>query len=262
MPSKTTKIRVIEKKFKLWVDSDELHGEVFLPANEQKIRGGLILCHGIPSGEGRQSKGYDYIGRLFARRQLATVFFNFRGTGESGGNIDLVNWKEDLQELINYYFTGYGYTPLIFVGFSAGAAVALEVAAEDDRVKALALGACPGNFSFLMEKFTPETVWEWFRQLGLFRRPDALSPQEEWLQRFMSIRPEEKIHLLLPRPILIIHGEKDDLVPLSDAYSLYERAGGDKRVVTFPRVGHRLRSSRKALKYLQIWIEEFLTTKL
>ncbi len=262
MPSKTAKIRIIEKKFNLQVDDDELHGEVFIPADEQKIKGGLILCHGIPSGEGRQSKGYDYLGRLFARRRLATVFFNFRGTGESGGNIDLVNWKEDLQAVINYYFTDYGYSPLIFLGFSAGAAVALEAAVEDDRVKALALGACPGNFSFLMEKLTPEAVWEWFRQIGLFRRPTALPPQEEWLQRFMSIRPEEKIHLLPPRPILIMHGEKDDLVTLSHAHTLYERAGGDKRIVTFPRVGHRLRSSRKALKYLQIWIEEFLTANL
>ena len=55
---------------------------------------------------------------------------------------DRVNWTEDLREVINYYVHTYG-TPspdLILMGFSAGAAVSVEVAVGDRRVKALALG--------------------------------------------------------------------------------------------------------------------------
>ncbi len=242
----------------LLVAEHEIKGQVFLPP-KNKIKGGLIFCHGIPSGESsNRAQGYDQLSRIFYKKGLVTLFFNFRGTGESGGNFDLQNWVADLREIINYYFQEYGYTPLIITGFSGGAAVAVEAAAQDERVSAVALGSCPANFSFFFELYPPEGVYLWFKQMGLFRNPAELSSQDEWINRFRSLQPQEKIHLLSPRPTLIMHGESDDLVPPDHASTLYNLAGSGKRMVTFPRVGHRLRNSRKALRYLKTWVDEIL----
>ena len=224
------------------------------------IRGGLIICHGIPSGEGGapRSQGYEQLAQLFAEQGLATVIFNFSGTGVSGGNLDLRNWVEDLQKIIDYYFDHFGYTPLLTIGFSAGAAVSVEVAAGDERVTALALGACPADFSFFWEHYTEEQLWQWCHQLNFFRSPEKLPSREEWVQRFLSLRPREHIHLLAPRPHLIIHGEEDDLVLLSHAHTLYSLAGAGKRLATFPHIGHQLRTSHQIQKTHQSWVEEVL----
>ncbi len=244
--------------FSLNLDGDSIRGSVIKPREEKIVKGGLILCHGIPSGESPQGGGYDQLGRFFARRGFVTMFFNFRGTGESGGHFDLRNWVEDLQEIINHYFSRYGNAPLIVAGFSAGAAVSLEVVVNDGRVSALALAACPRNFSFFFEHFPVEAYWEWCYHMGFFRRQGALPEKKEWGRRFLSIRPEREIKRFSPRSLLLLHGEKDHLVPLNHAHNLYALAGREKRLVTFPRLGHRLRNSQRVIGYLQVWLEEII----
>ena len=39
---------------------------------------------------------------------------------------------------------------------------------------------------------------------------------------FNAIKPVENVPEIAPRPILFIHGEKDDFTPLNHAYRLYE----------------------------------------
>ncbi len=247
-------------KFNLIVDNTYIKGQAFIPQPWDSKKG-LIICHGIP-GEQKQnikkSAGYDYLGRLFCQQGFLTLIFNFRGTGESGGNLDLRSWVEDLQEVKDYYYANYSKasSSLTLMGFSAGAAVAIEVVARDHRIKALALGACPGNFEFFLNKYTNEELWQWFNRAGLFRRPEDLPAKEVWLKRFLSIRPENKIIHLAHRNLLIMHGDKDDVVPPEHAEKLYFKAGGEKRLVVFPGVNHRIRNYRKVLRYLQIWLEE------
>ena len=72
----------------------------------------LVLCHGMPAGDNRQNgfdsghaiEELDYasIAEWFALEGFKTVIFNFRGTGESGGNFHPMGWVEDLNSLIDY----------------------------------------------------------------------------------------------------------------------------------------------------------------
>jgi alpha/beta superfamily hydrolase len=67
--------------------------------------------------------------------------FNFRGVGSSAGTHDHGRGEtEDVRAAIDWHYTEFGL-PVIFTGFSFGAAVGLRVACEDSRVPALiALG--------------------------------------------------------------------------------------------------------------------------
>ena len=58
-----------------------------------------------------------------------------------------------------------------------------------------------------------------------------------------------------PRPLLMIHGEKDDLVPVEHAHRLYERAGEPKELVILPGAGHRLRLEEKAITTALNWLK-------
>lgn len=251
---------VKESKFTLANEGTSLSGEVFIPQNSHP-KGGLIICHGIPGGgkeATEKNTGYDYLGRLFSKQGFISLIFNFSGTGESGGNLDMSSWVKDLDVAIDYYYKKY-YMPslsLTIIGFSAGAAVAVEVAAKDPCINALALGACPANFEFFLEKFTGEQLWDWFNITGLFRSPEDMPDKEIWLERFLSIRPEKEISKIAPRNLLIMHGDKDETVPPEHAEILYSRAGKGKKLVTFPEITHRMRSYREVINCLQTWLEE------
>jgi len=63
--------------------------------------------------------------------------FNFRGAGLSHGEHDHGNGEvEDVRTALNWLDAEY-HLPLIFAGFSFGAAVGLRAASPDARVKAL-----------------------------------------------------------------------------------------------------------------------------
>jgi uncharacterized protein len=42
----------------------------------------------------------------------------------------------------------------------------------------------------------------------------------------------------LTLPLLVLHGERDDIVPAAQARRVFEAAGGPKRFVTVPGAGH------------------------
>lgn len=239
---------------------EQICGEVFFGSARESAPA-IILCHGIPSGVQPQDNcenGYRHLGELFAGQGHLCVIFNFRGTGESSGNLDLVGWVYDLQAVIKYlrcsfqkYFSG-----IILIGFSAGAAVALEVAAADTGIKSLALAACPADFLFLEQLYTPAEAARWMREIGVIRNMDYPADLTEWWEQITAIRPERKISLLAGRRILIIHGEKDEMIPFAHALRLFHSCKKGARLVSFPLLGHSLRQQQEVIRYMLSWLGE------
>jgi len=245
--------------FQVRVEGTLIQGEAFNPFQGGSSHPTLVLCHGIPSGESgvaQGKKGYHFWGRFLARRGYPVVIFNFRGTGASHGNLNLKEWPLDLQAVLNGYVADINpeIPGFVLIGFSAGAATAVETASEDMRVKGTALAACPADFQFFFERFSLEEAVEWMKTVGLFRDKDYPLHKESWQEDFLSIRPVEKINLLSPRPLLLLHGELDELVPLEHASRLYERAGEPCQLITFPRLHHQLRRYPRIFGIILEWL--------
>lgn len=68
-----------------------------------------------------------------------------------------------------------------------------------------------------------------------YHTPDATLQTAE---RILEYRPEDVVTKLSPRPLLIMHGDADDLTPLEEAESLYKRAGDPKKLVVFQGAYH------------------------
>ena len=69
--------------------------------------------------------------------------------------------------------------------------------------------------------------------------PNALSELPlEYIDETMQFHPEWVVNKISPRPLLLIAGGDDRLVPPEDCQSLYEKAGQPKKMVTLPGVGH------------------------
>ena len=60
---------------------------------------------------------------------------------------------------------------------------------------------------------------------------------------------------LAPRPLLLVHGSEDDVVPVSQAYEMYEMAGEPKQLEIISGVGHRLRQEERAMAIAIDWLK-------
>ena len=69
--------------------------------------------------------------------------------------------------------------------------------------------------------------------------PNALSELPlEYIDETLQFHPEWVVDKSSPRPLLLIAGSDDRLVPPEDCQSLFDKAGEPKKMVTLPGVGH------------------------
>lgn len=261
-----------------------LRGKVFIPEEESSPRDGaengeegrrfptLCLCHGIPGGTPKTDpscscpdqdvpQSYPDLARWFSGEGFAAFTFNFRGTGESGGNFDLWEWTHDLQAVIRHLrqHPRVDRERIFLVGFSAGAAMALHAASRDPEICGVVSLACPADFRLLINEDNLDEVLASLRNLGILREPDFPPEPKAWMNKALTLQPQEYIRGLSSRPVLIIHGEKDELIPPEHAHRLYRAASQPKELFMIEGAGHRLRHNKEALTRTLSWIKELLT---
>lgn len=257
-----------KRSISLEVDNLRLIGEVHLPEAANQPCPAICLCHGIPSGQHNPTDGgYPALAERFCAAGFVTLIFNFRGTGRSQGNLDLLGWTRDLEAAIDFlcHLDEVDKSRLCLLGSSGGAAVSVYVAANDPRVSCVATLACPANFASPPGKSAEEravSLADHFRGIGVIRDPAFPPSPEEWLEGFNEVAPIRWVHRISPRPLLLIHGDKDDLVIIEHAFKLHERAGKPKKLVIIPGAGHRLRLEEKAIATALDWLKSQIDLRL
>jgi fermentation-respiration switch protein FrsA (DUF1100 family) len=251
--------------FTLTVDNLSLPGEVYLPDTTGRPCPAVCLCHGIPSGQPASSgdTGYPGLAEKFCAAGFITLIFSFRGAGEAQGNLDMLGWTRDLTAAIDYLagLEEVDKSRLCLLGSSAGAAVSVYVAANDPRVSSLITFACPAEFGFMTDKKQAKATIDRFRSIGVIKDTGFPPSPDEWVDGFSEVAPLNWIDKISPRPLLLVHGEKDDLVPVEHARRLFERAGEPKNLVIIPGAGHRLRLEEKAIATALAWLKQKSTTQ-
>jgi len=241
----------------LEVDSLNLAGRLYLPAGEMPYPT-VCVCHGIPAGAPYPGdSGYPLLAELICRQGFAVLIFNFRGTGDSGGNLDILGWASDLKVAIDYLcaLPEVDRSRLSLLGFSGGAAVSVYVASQDKRVSSVVACACPAEFSFFAELDNPQSLIDHFRSIGAIRDADFPHSAQEWLGGFRLVSPINYVAGISPRPLLLVHGSADETVEVSHAYRLYDRAGEPKQLAIVNGAQHRLRQNDKAMAIVLDWLK-------
>jgi putative redox protein len=249
----------MKRDFTLTVDNLSLPCEVYIPETAKRPWSALCLCHGIPSGQPGSSgdRGYPGLAERFCAAGFVSLIFNFRGAGLSQGNLDMMGWTRDLKAAIDYLVSieEVDKSRLCLLGSSAGAAVGVYVTANDPRVSSVVTLACPAEFGFLTDKQRARATIDHFRSIGVIRDKDFPPSIDEWLEGFNTVSPLNWIGRISPRPLLLIHGDKDDLVPVEHAHRLYKKAGKPKELVIIPEAGHKLRLEEKAITTALDWLK-------
>ena len=238
-------------------DNLDLYGELYFPTTTNPSKPALIICHGIPAvPHNPAERGYAVLAEKFCANGFITFIFNFRGSGQSQGNFDLSGWTQDLKAAIDflYSFDEVKKSKLAVIGSSGGAAVSICVAASDPRISSVVTLACPANFDFMPRDKGQELI-AYFRKIGVIRDTSFPASIEDWLEGFNTVSPLRYIHHISPRPLLLIHGDQDNTVPVAHAHKLYEQAKDPRELVIIPGAGHRLRLEEKAIDTVLEWLK-------
>ncbi len=237
-------------------DGLRLAGEFYIPPGASHP--GLIICHGIPARPYEpEDRGYALLAEKFADEGFAVFFFYFRGAGPSEGNFDMVGWTHDLAQAVSEMERSpmVDAGRLYVMGFSGGAATALCVAARDTRIKGVVSCAAPADFRDLLSATKlDEHLAEW-RRIGIVRDPAFPPDKGVWAQGFKAVSPINCIADISPRPVLLQHGDDDEVVPVSHAYRLFDVAMQPKQIDIIDGGLHRLRVNEEAMEKAVRWLK-------
>ena len=247
------------KRVSLKVDGLRVAAEVYFPSGKG-IHPALCICHGVPAKRtpDRTDRGYPLLAEGFCNEGFVAFIFNFRGTGESEGNFDMLGWTRDLKAAIDYLFQidTVDKSRLSLMGFSGGAMASVYCAANDKRVSSIAACACPARFFDISEFSRIEEFLAHCRQVGIIRDDNFPPSVEKWARGFDEVSPIKWIHKIAPRPLLILHGDSDLTVPLSHAWELYHKAKEPKEISIIQGAEHKLRLSEPAMSAALAWLKK------
>jgi alpha/beta superfamily hydrolase len=242
---------------RLEVDGLELAGELHVPSGH-KVHPALCICHGIPTAPPDPTdKGYALLAQRFCQAGFITLIFNFRGTGKSEGNLDILGWTRDLHGALDF-LCGLEATDkarICLLGFSGGAAVSVYTAARDPRASTVVTCACPADFRSLRQGERPVEAIQRFRQIGAIREEDFPPSIEEWERGFETVAPIHWVDKISPRPLLLVHGDADELIPLEHARRLYQKAKEPKELKIIPGARHKMRLDKATMDFVLDWLK-------
>ena len=247
--------------FSIVVPGDDVTLSAYLarpaPSAAGRSRHGLVLCHGFPvelNDATMTSRGYQELAdRLAADTGWVVLTFNFRGTAQSSGNFSLGGWLSDLNAAVDVLIGAPSVDAVWLCGFAAGGALAVCAAGEDPRVRGVAAFAAPAEFGERAadaRRFVAQA-----RAVGVIRDPNFPPDLEEWARELREVRPLSLIGKVPPRPILLVHGANDEVVPVLDARALADAAGGEVELRVLSGAAHRLRHDPRAVAILIGWLD-------
>ena len=217
---------------------------------------GLVLCHGFPAGpRGAATSGQTYpefADRLALELGWAVLTFNFRGTGASAGNFSLDGWLTDLRAAIDTLLAIEGVDRVWLAGFGTGGSLAVCAAGEDERVQGVAAFAAPSEFDDWASD--PGRFLAHAREIGVIRDARFPDDPDAWARELREIQPLALIGKIPPRPILLVHGEDDAIVPAAHVRELADAADAMVDLRLLGGAGHRLRHDPRAVAALLGWL--------
>jgi putative redox protein len=136
-------------------------------------------------------------------------------------------------------------------GFGSGGALCICEAAVNPTVAGVAAMATPADFEDWARN--PRRLLLHARDVGVVKEPDFPADFDAWAQQLGELSSASWAPDVAPRPLLLMHGENDDLVPSMDARILAD-AHGDAELHIISGAGHELRHDPRAIAVLLGWL--------
>lgn len=209
-------------------------------------RGTLVYLHGIADN---RSGSVGIVDR-FTARGFDVIAYDSRAHGESGGDACTYGYFEklDLRRVIDTAAPG----PIVLIGTSLGAAVALQEAAVDDRVTAVVAAEAFSDLRTVAIERAPFVFRFGFVEPS-FRRAEAAGHFQ--IDAVSPLRAAASIKA----PTLLVHGAADTETPPDHSRRIFGALSGAKRLSIVPGAGHNESLRGSAWSEIDSWIEASMT---
>ena len=204
---------------------------------------GVVICHGAGS---RRQNHADFA-RLAAANGWAALSFDARGHGDSDGEMsgEAVADVVTMAELLAAH-GGVDSARVAVRGSSMGGFLAIHAAVSGEAIAGV-IAICPASADGLARGLRHRG---WEMRVG---DPVAL---EAWLA---GADLRKAVARLAGRPLILLHAEGDDQVPVTLSEELYELATEPRRLIVVPGGDHRSVQHDAELQAVALrWMEDRL----
>lgn len=217
---------------------------------------GLVICHGFPTAAiGAERSGHSYhslADRIAESKGCAVLVVHYRGVGGSEGNFSIAGWLRDVEAAIAFLGEHQAVATVGVIGFGTGAALAICAAANRPEVRAVAAFAPPADFADWSS--SPEYLLAHARDIGAISDDGFPADLAAWSAELSEIKAADAAAEYGPRPLMVLHGQDDDVVPLFDSRIVADSHGSaELRIIS--GAGHLLRYDPRAVAMLLGWID-------
>lgn len=222
----------------------------YLASLVPRRRGVIAFCHELTSD---RRGATPYVEHL--RQEGFDIFaFDFRNHGQSDAipGYRPLHWLtryelEDVQAVVDYLASRPDADPrgVGLIGISKGGTAALGVAARDPRVRAVVTDGAYASDSLQRHYFLRfaqiYVPWRWIWSRLPKLAMDAVSM---WARVVAGLRLGCKFVKIEPlarrvqQPVLMVHGQRDTMIPLDVARLLRDCLGGSSKLWVVPRARH------------------------
>jgi uncharacterized protein len=168
------------------------------------------------------------IGTFLWRSGYSVLLFDCRDRGESAAARRSPGHFEtrDLAGAVRLARTRAPNARIGIIGFSMGAAVAIETAAKNPDIAAV---AADSSYAALGDLIAAR-FRRWHLPAGLLLRLTDACSQCIHGYRLTRLCPADAVPHIKPRPLLLIHGGADSLIPPTHARRIFKNAVGPKEL--------------------------------
>lgn len=218
-------------------DGTPLHGW-FIPAKDGKPKATVVFSHGNAGSIGHHLGFVTWL----VEAGYHVLMFDYRGFGKSGGTVDRRGMINDVKAAFSYAASRRDVDSrrLVSYGHSLGGAKSVTALGEAP-VKGLRAIVIDGAFA------SYQTMARVIGgQLGASLVTDELAPKDF-------------VGKLSPVPLLVVHGTRDEVVPVSQGRQLFEAARQPKTLfeVKTGRHGDSLSRDHGAFrKRMLVWLDD------
>lgn len=203
-------------------------------------KGTVVYLHGIADNRGSSIGAIDRLLPL----GFDVVAYDARAHGDSGGEHSTYGFyeKHDLQRVLDEA----GIEHAIVIGHSLGAAIALQAAAIDPRIRAVVAAS---TFSDLRTVATERAFYfpAWSIEPA-FRRAESIGKFA--VDEVSPVLAAARITV----PVLLIHGEKDQDTNKAHSDRVFAALRGPKELLIVKDAGHNDVMSSRVWRDIERWL--------
>lgn len=180
----------------------------------------IIMCHGFSTS--KDSRTYVRLEQILNAKEISTFRFDFYAHGESEGNFEKITTSEAVDDVRNAikFLKKSGFEKIGLMGSSFGGLASILAASQSDDLYLLALKSPLSDYTSMAHtRRSEQEIIDW-KNKGYI---ELDSPNEERRQLNYSFYEDaEKLDAYraasqIKIPALIVHGEKDETVPLEQS---------------------------------------------